>query len=348
MPVFNIPVYGSNAAGYPDPPPQAIAAIFADQGFGQVMSVDIAPFGDGTTPSAVWAVSPSGPCRYIAFVHCLDNENGTLSQGEMWLNSNPNGTHRLHWDESRPLTEDDSPYWIIRRSNSVSPRTACVATYKYDPWSLQPIVILRDEFHGSINEVPCALRGHGTAPGWGVCPPGTDKNLRYDLRNPPPQTFGHRMASPTGDICFTLAEFIDYYGPVGAALHAAAPVATAPTNPTLDLGVTLDGRLDSLDAESVTSFSLATREACETLQTEGAVGITGTRTSLEISIAIQPCSVWIPSSNDSTRRQRIARIQHCIWTITQALDKFIVQGAIRPSWRLFVPSSRLVGLPSTS
>jgi hypothetical protein len=358
MVTFNIPVYSSNAAGYPHPPPQNVAAIFAAQGFGHVVSVDIVPR-DGITPSVVWAVSPTGPRQYMAFVHCADDPNAAPSPGEAWvdtlstaINERSRGprTAVLHWDADRPLSDDDSPYWIIRRSTSRQTHTASVASYAYDPWSLQPIVTLRHDGPAGIVAQTCALCGHGTSPGWGVCPPGPDKGLRYDLRHPHPQTFGHVSASSSGDVCFTLEDFLAYYGPVGAMIHAAAPIATTPTSSSLDLGVTLQGIIQQLEPSAVQRILAATADAVKCLESEGTAEITTNpdSTTVAVSIAIQPCSARFPASSDSDRRNRIARIHHSVWTITQALDLYGNEGAIRPAWRLFVPASQHVALPSHS
>lgn len=348
MPTYNIPVYASNAAGYPHPPPQNVAAIFAAQGFGPVVSVDIVPR-DGITPSVVWAVSPTGPRQYMAFVHCAEDPNAAPSPGEAWVNATPNGTHQLHWDADRPLSDDDSPYWIVRRSTSQQAPTASVASYTYDPWSLRPVVTLRHNGPNGLVTQTCALRGHGTAPGWGVCPPGPDKTLRYDLHHPHQQTFGHVSASSSGDVCFTLDDFLAYYGPVGAAIHAAAPIATTPTRSSLDLGVMFQGLIEHLEPSAVHHIIAATTEAVQCLQSEGTAEIVAAHAdTIAVSIAIQPCSVWSPSSSDSDRRNRVARIHHNVWTITQALDLYGYEGAIRPAWRLFVPASPQVALPSHS
>lgn len=267
----------------------------------------------------------------MAFVHCLDD----ASTDPAVL---PNGSglrYHLHWNTESsgdPLeSEASDPYWIISHSTSTGVVTSAVATYSSDPSSLQPVVELREDAEdGSPRSIRCALRGHGTTAGWGVCPPGSNDALRYDLRFPVTSAFGKPMASVTGDLAFTLDDFIEYYGPYGANAFRNAPIASTPVR-DMPLGpVLVHGAAVSVPSWAAVRLLTETEGPLAALSGHGQAQIStnaedndGSFFTVRVDIALH---------NLPTTPEPLGSVHQAIWEICQALDEYCGPGQFTPMW----------------
>ena len=352
---YHIPVFGVSSDGNaPHPHPSAIFDIFEAHGLGKVNRIDVVPR-NSTTPSLEWMLHglPVESPGLFAFVHCEGTLWGDYNDdiNSQALNAIDDDATEFRIDWEQYLTGVGKSYWIINRSTSETPPTAACATYEREQFSGHMTVILRSML-AAVNdggddaaspiETRCALYSCGISTGVGVCVPGNDSALRYDLMYGM-QCFLNPHASLTGDVGYTEAEFIELYGPEeGAQRFESAPIA-APCAP-LVYDPSIFGELHiELTPEQVSHLVQRLAPPLRALVKDWGSAHCFVDPNdpgiARLSVNVPPFpgynQSFTVSQPGSTNDGRIVRARHMrgiIWMIHTILDEICGKGLVRLSW----------------
>ena len=332
---YYIPQYQTDQGGNPYPPPEHVAAIFRAQGLGAVWRVDIVPIGD-TTASKEWALYPNTSRRFMAFVHA--HLPPGLSPPALTSGSSDE-PRRVQWEQTGAVSGDPR-YWMVLPSESTTDPTPAVASYVFEEYTRTPAVILREPW-GPQADILCALQGYGTRPGLGICTPGNDSALRYDLSGAMTVHYGISTPSATGNQGFCQAAFDEFYGADGRRRFASAPVAEDALDPRADYIINISGLYTSPNTVALHEMG---RWLNDLPLQSGLLEITSyngyvANNVLSIDMALRPRIVG------GTNASRFLPAIEAVQQLCRSLDAATEPGLFTPRWTEHI---QLRGLDSAS